>query len=165
MDINIKPLLTSEQRIVKFDFSIPVNYTENGYKIISDINAVGEVKDMGGYMQLDADCTAEYETSCARCLKKINRIQKIHFMRPIAVRLESDNEEEEYLIVNSNSSVNIDEEVADEMFLSLPLRNLCSDECKGLCPKCGCNKNEKECNCVTKEIDPRWAILKKFTDK
>ena len=44
-------------------------------------------------------------------------------------------------------------------------KDLCKEDCKGLCPKCGCDLNEKECSCTTKEIDPRWAVLKNFKPK
>ncbi len=162
MDINIKPLLSGEVRRLAFDYEIPVEHEENGYVLAKTARVLGEIKDMGGYMQLDADCVIGYETECARCLKKLDGECAIHFSRPVAVKLEKDNEEEEYILVGANSTVNVDEILIDELVMSLPYRSLCSEDCKGLCPKCGCNKNEKECSCVTKEIDPRWAVLKDF---
>jgi len=41
---------------------------------------------------------------------------------------------------------------------------LCDEDCKGLCPKCGQDLNQGQCGCVTKEIDPRLAVLQKFLD-
>ncbi len=162
MEISVKPLLRGEQSSVKFSYSIPLEYNEGGYRLASAAEVNGEIKDMGGYMQLDAVCHVNYKTQCARCLKDIEGECEISFMRPVALKLESDNEEEEYLLVNENSAVSIDEAITEELYLSLPLRSLCKEDCLGLCPKCGCNKNEKECTCVAKEIDPRWAVLKNF---
>ena len=162
MDINVKPLLSGELRKLPFDYELAVEHEESGYVLAKNARVQGEIKDMGGYMQLDAECVIGYETECARCLKKIDGECSIRFVRPVAVKLEADNEEEEYILVGANSTVNVDEILVDELVMSLPYGSLCSDDCKGLCPRCGCNKNETECSCVTKEIDPRWAVLKDF---
>ena len=160
MDINVRPLLSGEKREIVFDYTVPLDYSENGYEIHGEAVISGTVKDMGGYMQLDAKCSAEYDTRCARCLKPLKDVCSIDFVRPVAARLESEDEEEEYLLVGEGGVINVDEAITEELLLSLPFRSLCSEDCKGLCPKCGCNKNEKDCGCVMKEPDPRFAILK-----
>lgn len=165
MDINIKPILSGEKRKIEFSFILPLEYSENGCALTSDAVVSGEVVDKGGYMELSAICKASYATECARCLKKLEREFEIRFDRPVAVSLQSDNEEEEYILVGENSNINIDEPIGDELLLSLPYRTLCKDDCKGLCPKCGCDLNEKQCACPTKEPDPRWAVLKNFKPK
>jgi len=165
MDINIKPILSGEVRKTEFSFNIPLEYSENGCEITSDAEVSGTVTDSGGYMELSATCKVAYTTRCARCLKELNRECCISFIRPVAVSLQSDNEEEEYILVGENSKINIDEAISEELLLSLPYKDLCKEDCKGLCPKCGCDLNEKECSCPTKEIDPRWAVLKNFKPK
>lgn len=165
MDINVKPLLCGEKRVIEFSYAIPLEYSENGYTVSGDALVTGEIKDMGGYMQLTSECKAEYKTQCARCLKELSGVCTVSFVRPVAARLESEDEEDEYLIIGEGSVINIDEAISEELLLSLPFRSLCKEDCKGLCPKCGCNKNERECSCVTKEIDPRWAALKAFKGK
>ncbi len=162
MDISVKKLLSGELRELNFDFEIPMDYSENGYTVNKNAIVKGTVRDMGGYMQLDAECKVGYETSCARCLKDLSGDCTLDISKPLAVKLESEDEEGEYIIIGENSVINIDELITEELLLSLPLRSLCKEDCLGLCPKCGCNKNERECGCITKEIDPRWAILKNF---
>ena len=39
---------------------------------------------------------------------------------------------------------------------------LCRDDCKGICPQCGADRNETSCECVTTVVDPRWAALEGF---
>ena len=165
MDINVRPLLTSEKREVVFSYEIPLEYNENGYEMADNAKIDGIVKDMGGYVLLTAKCRVNYKTQCARCLKPVFGECEIEFERPVATKLESEDTEDEYLLVQNGWSVNIDEPITEELMLSLPLRSLCKEDCMGLCPKCGCDKNEKECGCVTKEIDPRWAALKNFKAK
>ena len=113
MDINIKPILSGEKRKIEFSFILPLEYSENGCALTSDAVVSGEVVDKGGYMELSAVCKASYATECARCLKKLEREFEISFDRPVAVSLQSDNEEEEYILVGENSNINIDEPIGD----------------------------------------------------
>lgn len=165
MDINIKPLLSSEKREISFSYSIPLSYSENGYELTEPVAVIGSVKDMGGYMVLSAKASVKYVTECARCLKKLDGCCKVDFTRTVAVSLEAEDGEDEYILVGENSCVSIDEALKEELILSLPLRSLCKEDCKGLCPKCGCNKNETECSCVLTVPDPRWSALKAFSEK
>ncbi len=48
----------------------------------------------------------------------------------------------------------------EHFLLALPDRPLCSDDCKGLCPKCGINKNQGSCACAQESGDPRLAVLR-----
>lgn len=48
----------------------------------------------------------------------------------------------------------------EEFSLALPIKPLCSNECKGLCPECGSDRNTEPCSCVTKKGDPRLAALR-----
>lgn len=165
LEISLKPLVRGEERSVCFSYEIPLDYSENGYKLSGNASVNGKICDMGGYMRLEAQCSASYKTRCARCLKELDGELVKDFNRSVALTLESEDDGEEYLIANENTVVDIDEALKEELCLSLPLRVLCKEDCKGLCIKCGCNKNEKECSCVTTELDPRWAVLKNFKAK
>ena len=60
--------------------------------------------------------------------------------------LNSENDDDEF-IVAENYRVDIDEIALSDLLLELPTKLLCKDDCKGLCPVCGCDLNESECNC------------------
>ena len=64
--------------------------------------------------------------------------------------------------IEAGSPVAIDLEpmVRDALLLELPLAPLCNPDCAGLCATCGANHNLTRCECVTSEIDPRWAALR-----
>lgn len=53
--------------------------------------------------------------------------------------------------------------VWEEFSLALPVKPLCSDSCKGLCPHCGANRNTQECACANNSGDPRLAVLRGLT--
>jgi uncharacterized protein len=50
--------------------------------------------------------------------------------------------------------------VYEQVFLALPTRPLCDEECRGLCPQCGVNRNAGQCSCTVDAGDPRLAVLR-----
>jgi len=60
------------------------------------------------------------------------------------------------------TEIDITKDVRDTLLLAIPMKKLCREDCKGLCPRCGHNLNQGPCNCSQETIDPRWAALKKL---
>ena len=56
--------------------------------------------------------------------------------------------------------IDLREMVVEQIVLSLPMKPLCRPDCRGLCPECGANRNDSDCECSPDETDPRWATLK-----
>ena len=71
---------------------------------------------------------------------------------------------DEYVIVE-NGRLDIDEQLSEALLLDFPRKILCSDDCPGLCPKCGKQLKHGKCGCNTKEIDPRLAVLAKLLEE
>ena len=92
--------------------------------------------------------------TCSRCLEKYESSVEIDISEEI---LKSDMEDRDELF--------IDEIIVDNIILSLPIKTLCSDTCKGLCPVCGQNLNDGDCDCEVENIDPRLQKLKDFYEK
>jgi uncharacterized protein len=59
----------------------------------------------------------------------------------------------------------LEDALREQVLLALPLKTICRDDCKGLCPHCGKNLNEIQCACVDEVEDPRWAALKEIRTK
>jgi uncharacterized protein len=57
------------------------------------------------------------------------------------------------------SGLLLEDAVREQVLLTLPGRTLCQEDCKGLCPHCGINRNLATCECVEKPVDPRLAAL------
>ena len=53
--------------------------------------------------------------------------------------------------------LNLREMVLDSLFASLPLLPVCRHDCRGICPRCGADRNTAACACQEVEIDPRWS--------
>jgi len=69
-------------------------------------------------------------------------------------------EEEVQILREDTVSIDLSEDVRQMVLLSVPLKLLCSEECRGLCPTCGTNLNHAACTCRRDQNDPRWNGLK-----
>ena len=61
-----------------------------------------------------------------------------------------------------DDKIDLNEVVREQLYLALPMKPLCREDCKGLCPVCGVNRNRETCACQQEWVDPRMAALKKF---
>jgi uncharacterized protein len=119
-------------------------------------------------VRLRGRITARAEVDCDRCLKSLDIPVETSFdvsyvpaadytLEPEAAELQ---EEDLSLSVFDGEVIDLDDLVREQVLLALPTRALCRDECQGLCPICGLDKNNDSCGCESKEVDPRWAALK-----
>ena len=65
----------------------------------------------------------------------------------------------------SGEFIDITSIICEQILLQIPIKKLCSEECKGLCPHCGMNLNHSSCNCHLSAVDNRMAVLKNFKVK
>jgi len=61
--------------------------------------------------------------------------------------------------------IDISNDVREFALLAVPMKKLCNEDCKGLCPNCGKDLNKEQCTCKSDEIDPRWKPLLSLKDK
>ena len=150
MDINTKVKLED------FEF--------NGQKLhFNDcVHIEGSISNVSGTLVMKAKASVDFVTQCSRCLDDINI--SIAFDIDEAFSKTASGDADEIIIINSDEIDMV--EVAEKNLCSqLPINYLCSDDCKGLCPLCGCNLNKQTCDCEDDYIDPRLAVLKNFLDK
>ncbi|WP_347487900.1 YceD family protein [Desulfoscipio sp. XC116] len=65
-------------------------------------------------------------------------------------------------VAYSGDRIDITPEVLGTVLMNLPMRFICHEQCRGLCPVCGVDLNQKQCNCVQNDLDPRLAKLKEL---
>jgi len=117
-------------------------------------------------IRLRATFSGRFEQLCARCLEPVEHDLEGTFdliFRPGGV----DNVAGERAITEDETEIGYYEEsgllledaVREQVLLTLPGRTLCQEDCKGLCPHCGTNRNLANCECVEKPVDPRLAAL------
>lgn len=120
----------------------------------------GQAANRTGVVTLD--CTYRYTLClvCDRCLTPFHRQVEQHTSHTVVRELNT-SEDDDYLVA-PDGIVDLMEVATNDIILSLPSKFLCKDDCKGLCPVCGCDLNQKSCGCVTRQPDPRLAALDKF---
>ena len=106
---------------------------------------------------------------CDRCLKDFNQPLKTEYSLFYFYRedeIEKLNVEEVSIIAPDTVSIDLAEDVRQMILLSVPLKLLCTETCKGLCPGCGNDLNFHPCSCEKEQIaDPRWQGLKDLLNK
>jgi uncharacterized protein len=102
---------------------------------------------------------------CDRCLVDYKTEHDIDFSILLTDKKELITNEEFDVVYFTEQHDNIDiaPVLMEYLILDRPLKRLCSKDCKGLCPSCGCNLNEKNCNCTNDRSEPRWDSLNKLT--
>ncbi|MGI6413912.1 MAG: YceD family protein [Syntrophomonadaceae bacterium] len=103
---------------------------------------------------------------CSRCLSEFTYPVNADLFLTIAessVKDEKDRDED--LILIKGTKVNLREYVEEIIISEIPLAPLCKNECEGLCPECGQNRNTSNCNCSQMVLDPRWDKLKEIKQK
>lgn len=124
----------------------------------------------GDRLHLKGKVAILVKLECSRCLTNFRkRIQDGFevFVSFIPQRLTEGiaSWDEEFLAVSTDAhTVDITELVREVILLAIPIKPLCQEDCKGLCPVCGRNLNEGDCDCHRKRIDPRWAALGKLLE-
>lgn len=102
--------------------------------------------------------------NCSRCLvpvsKEYERVYE-HVVMEEVQDADSDGE----LILAPDGMLNLDELIMSDLLLDLQGVMLCSEDCRGLCPKCGKNLNLGDCGCDSREPDPRFDALRKFLEQ
>jgi uncharacterized protein len=119
----------------------------------SDVEFDGAVESILGGVVVTGTVSATWEGACRRCLETATG-RLVTEVREIC----SDDPELDVEYTVTADWLDLEPVVHDACILELPLAPLCKDDCLGLCPRCGANRNRETCSC-TDEIDPRWGAL------
>ncbi len=140
------------------------------YPISRPIRAKVHLQRWGIDVKVTGEVETEVKLTCDRCLKEFpfeikGRINVLLEPRAVLSRLKEEvrlTKEDLDVIFFDGITVEVDEVVREEILLAVPMRKLCKETCKGLCPICGQDLNEKSCECKPAFKDSPFAILKKL---
>src|SRR5687768_6192322 len=131
----------------------------------------GKIRLAGNEVFVNGHIDTRAQVECDRCLQPVQLPVNADFALEYISGSEYESSEvveltEEQMSVSvfDRQAIDVDEIVKEQVLLAVPTRMLCREDCKGICPECGTDRNTGECKCVTKEIDPRWAALKNLTE-
>ncbi|WP_010252323.1 YceD family protein [Acetivibrio cellulolyticus] len=114
---------------------------------------------MGGIVKLEGHFTTGYVVKCSRCLNDVRSLVEADLKEEFAEEGQiKDDDSYEY----TDKVIVLDKVLKDNIILNLPAKQICSEDCKGLCPECGTDLNNETCSCSKEELDPRMEALKDF---
>lgn len=115
-----------------------------GYDL--SVQSVSDELIVRGSLKVDLRCF------CARCAESFaHTIRVTSFLRSFPLTPE-------------NESVDLTNDIREDILLAFPMNWVCSVGCKGLCPECGANLNRRECRCDRKPKDMIWNALDQLSD-
>jgi uncharacterized protein len=130
-----------------------------GRRVIQDIRVVGRF-------------STRIALKCARCLEPVATDLESSFdllYRPRGIERRGEessiSQAETEIGFYSGEGLRLEEVLAEQVLLAVPQRSLCREDCRGLCPVCGRNRNREPCDCAPPAGDARWAALGKIRDR
>lgn len=142
-------------------------FNDDRVRLVGTPRISGRLVRGGSQVTVKGRLSAQVHVDCDRCLKVVDVPVTTDFSLPYvtvkqyeaahAAELE---DQDLGLSVFDGEAIDLDEIVREQILLAVPDRVLCRDDCKGICPVCGADRNLKDCGCQTADLDPRWAALK-----
>lgn len=160
MKLNVSAELKQPGRVSQHTLSEsvpPLEYLGRQVEFESPITVRAEVSFDGEGFSVKGELETVLRSECARCTKL--------FPEPVSVAFEErfvkarENEESEAYLYEGET-LDFSELIRDNLLLNLPISSVCSENCKGLCPVCGCDLNTAQCSCVIEDEPPKGALSK-----
>ena len=146
MKINIKRIPEEGERLTGVESPAILGIEEEDLRFECDISYDLFAQHQGQALLVTGKLQTPATLRCSRCLKK--------FRKPLTVREFVFHKE-----LTGEDFVDLTDNIREDIILQLPQRALCHDECRGLCPLCGQNLNESDCQCAKSHGDLRWHAL------
>jgi uncharacterized protein len=119
------------------------------------VRAAGTLEHVADGIVVRGSIHAPWQASCSRCLRPVTGAIAVHvdeLFEPAPLAGET------YPL--EDDTLDLSPLVRDVLLLELPGAPLCAEDCAGICPSCGADRNEVQCDCTADEADPRWAALR-----
>lgn len=129
------------------EFSYRNQEIDTPYSFQLDIN----IYNTASSFVFTGDLNGNLLLTCNRCLEK--------FKEKVEIKVEQEIMKED---IKDIGNVDLTDMIIENIVLAIPMKIVCREGCKGLCPLCGQNLNEEECDCEEEKVDPRLAKLKNF---
>lgn len=159
MKLDLKPLAQQPGGVLPFSIQMDLSSLEwSGAKpFVRSVRVEGQVRNRAGALELTARLDTVLSLVCDRCAKPFQREKTVEYQTLLAFEL-ANGESDDIVELNREGELELDELMQEVFLLEMDTKNLCSQDCKGLCPGCGADLNVEKCRCK-RETDPRLAVL------
>jgi uncharacterized protein len=164
-----------EVRKLRFDEDFPageIDYDGDRVRQAGLLHAEGEAELLNntlGEIRIRGRLKVDLELACDRCLEPVRHPMDTDFdlyyrpqpKGPLPHEAALDEGEAE-IGYYENGGIQLTEVLREHVLLSLPMHSICAEECAGICPVCGANRNTTDCRCEQQNPDDRWAALREL---
>ena len=163
MILDVTSVLHTPGGRLPFQFSMDLSDLEFGgrYPVCRPVAVAGEVRNSADVLTLTLTASTTLDAVCDRCGKAFSQKKEVPYSCMLAEELQ--NEDSDDIVLLEAGKVDAGELARTAFVLGMDTKTLCSEDCKGLCPRCGANLNDGPCGCQ-KEPDPRLAVLAKLLE-
>ena len=163
MFLDVRPILHIPGKQLDFQFEMDLSDMEfsGRYPIVTPVVVNGSVQNRTGILYLSMTAKGTLDTLCDRCGKPLMQEKEVHYDCVLAEELQ--NEDNDEIVLLEDGQVDTGDLARTAFILGMDTKILCSEDCKGLCPRCGADLNLGACSCK-KEVDPRLAVLAKLLE-
>lgn len=162
MKVNVSSIIGNTDFSINIDSALDIpsiNFKGEDIPVNSPVRVVASITNTGDYLLAKGMIYADLTLVCSRCLEKFDYHLKADFEEKYSDRWDSIDKEEDINYFEGDS-IDLTDDIMANILLSLPMKYICSESCKGLCPHCGKNLNTGKCNCTEENLDPRLEVLK-----
>mgnify|MGYP000856171393 CR=1 FL=1 len=146
----------------------PFEWAGEEIRFDQPVTAKLELTNTGKLILAEGHIETVLVVACSRCLELFNLALKVPFRMGYTEHQEqgaASPDEDLEVRLFSGDVIDVIPDVEETILLSLPMKSLCSQDCRGLCAQCGQNLNLQACDCEQDQIDPRLAVLRDFIKK
>jgi uncharacterized protein len=163
MKVDVSEIIRINGASMQFDFEEAPQEREpvEGFTIDGTLSFAGTLTNTNGILQLDGRLKTTYSSICYRCLGAVDGKLDLKIKENFINSADADTVQND-MYPFEGKILELDKVLNDNIILNLPMKQLCSEDCKGLCSKCGINLNEAQCDCSEDDIDPRMEGLVKY---
>jgi DUF177 domain-containing protein len=144
--------------------------SEGGALEAQDVNGNVKVTRLSDSVLVQGNVKADVQLQCSRCLEDISlpvdaRLEEqyqptVDVETGHAITRDEDEEDDTVFKIDANHMMDLTEPVRQALLVAIPMRPLCREDCRGLCPKCGANLNYIDCGHREEASDSRWEALR-----
>ena len=162
LDLNRVLELPGEADVVTADVDLTTVKHAGRPLFTAPVNVTAKAVNRAGVVTLDCTYRFTLHVLCDRCLAPLE-LPVDRTVSHTVVR-EVNGEDDETFLVAENGCVELEELATNDILPELPQRYLCREDCKGLCPQCGKNRNKGPCGCQSDSGDPRMDVLRRLLE-
>ncbi len=163
-----------ESHLVRFNVDVPAGEIDYESKInqTSVLHSEGTAELLNhsvGEIRIQGDLQVTMGATCDRCMEPASFPIETHFdlvYMPAGAAKAGGEDEIDAAGVEvgyyEGGGLALNEILREVVLLALPMQLICTEDCKGICPVCGQNRNQRDCGCHPEETDDRWNILRNF---